>query len=222
MSKTFLGFFVYLILFQVIIEVKSQNTDFKPLKRATHTATVIDNKLYILGGYNTTSAGTEEESGQQFFYLDVSKSFITQKLEWVDLTSINKVPPHKRAGSVRGGENNNTLFLFGGEPIAREMEIVYTFDTQSRSWAIPEIAGDRPLNKSGLFPVIGNNGKMYLFGGFLLNFGKANNYANDMAILDTVNLRWEQSGSVINAPTPRGYYGAVLLPNQKIIYIGKR
>src|SRR5436305_10602429 len=62
---------------------------------------------------------------------------------------------------------------------------------------------------------------MYLFGGFLFNIENTNNYANDMAILDTINLRWEQ-GSSTNAPTSRGYYGAVLLPNQKIIYIGRR
>ena len=42
---------------------------------------------------------------------------------------------------------------------------------------------------------------------------------NDMTILDTINLRIEQNNSN-NAPAPRGFYGAVLLPNQKIIYIG--
>src|SRR3954468_14498969 len=113
MSKILLGFFVYLILFQVMIEVKTQNTYFIPLKRAAHTATVIDNKLYILGGYKTIS-GTDEESGQQFFYLDVSKQFTTKELKWVDLTNINLVPSHNRAGSVRGGANNDTLFLYGG------------------------------------------------------------------------------------------------------------
>src|SRR5438105_4662310 len=132
MSKIFLGCFVLLILFQLIIGVKSQkqNTHFEPLKRGTHTATLIDNKLYILGGYKTAS-GTELQVAQQFFYLDVSKQFTTVEPKWVDLTSINLVPPHTRAGSVKGGANNDTLFLYGGDPVTREMAIAYTFDTQS-------------------------------------------------------------------------------------------
>jgi hypothetical protein len=46
-------------------------------------------------------------------------------------------------------------------------------------------------------------------------------YANEMLILDTINLSWSE-GSLINAPIPRIHYGATLLPNNKIFYIGKR
>ncbi|PKY44831.1 hypothetical protein RhiirA4_514900 [Rhizophagus irregularis] len=42
---------------------------------------------------------------------------------------------------------------------------------------------------------------------------------NKLYILDTINLNWSK-GSIINAPTPRANYGAILLPNDKIIYIG--
>ena len=67
----------------------------------------------------------------------------------VDLTNINLVPPHRRAGSAKGGANNNTLILYGGHPVNREMALVYTFDTQSNSWSIPNIIKDYDfLNKS--------------------------------------------------------------------------
>ncbi len=59
---------------------------------------------------------------------------------------------------------------------------------------------------------------MYLFGG--LNYSKDSEFLNDMLILDTINLNWG-IGSFVNAPTPRSYYGATLLPNQHIIYLGK-
>ncbi|RGB35682.1 hypothetical protein C1646_759019 [Rhizophagus diaphanus] len=36
---------------------------------------------------------------------------------------------------------------------------------------------------------------------------------------DTTNLNWSE-GSLVNAPTPRFHYGATLLPNNKIIYMG--
>jgi hypothetical protein len=61
---------------------------------------------------------------------------------------------------------------------------------------------------------------MYLFGGFVLqNKNVENNYVDDMVILNTVDFTFTK-GSSSNAPTPRGYYGAVLL-NQTILYIGK-
>ena len=62
---------------------------------------------------------------------------------------------------------------------------------------------------------------MYLFSGFDYNFLNISDHNSDMVILDTVHLSFEQ-GSANNAPSPRGYYGSVLLPNQKIIYIGEK
>src|SRR5688572_30581681 len=114
MSKDFLRFFIYLNLFQLIIEIKSQEASFKPQKRGAHTATLIEGKLYILGGYSVDNDVIES----QFFYLDVSRSFNITVPTWKNLTNVNSVPPpHSRAASVRGGENNNTLVLFGGSAI---------------------------------------------------------------------------------------------------------
>jgi hypothetical protein len=69
MSKIFI-ILAYLISFLLQL-IKSQNT-FVPSKRGTHTATLIDKKLYILGGYSLSGTDTENEIvGQQFFYVDV-------------------------------------------------------------------------------------------------------------------------------------------------------
>ena len=66
--------------------------------------------------------------------------------------------------------------------------------------------------------IIDYNGKMYLWGGTDSDYG---NYLNDMLILDTINLSWGK-GSSVGAPTARYHYGATLLPNKKIIYMGKQ
>jgi hypothetical protein len=163
MLKSFI-LLTQLILFLLIIETKSQNT-FVPLKRGAHTATLIDKKLYILGGYSLS--GTEDSVvGQQFFYVDFSESFVTTDVKWVDLTSINLAPPIRRASAVRGGENDDKLIVFGGEPVTRELAMVYMFDTVNFSWSTPKLAGSyQPLSKSSLFPVI-NNKKIYLEGLF--------------------------------------------------------
>ena len=204
---------IILLLFQ-LIEIKSQNT-FVPLKRGAHTATLIDKKLYILGGYSLSGA-EDSVVGQQFFYVDFSESFVTTEVKWVDLTSINLAPPHRRASAVRGGENDDKLIVFGGEPVTRDLAMVYMFDTVNFSWSTPKLIGSyNPLSKSSLFPIISNK-KMYLFGGFVLqNKNVENNYVDDMVILNTVDFTFTK-GSSINAPTPRGYYGAVLL-NQTIL-----
>uniref|UniRef100_U9U221 Galactose oxidase n=1 Tax=Rhizophagus irregularis (strain DAOM 181602 / DAOM 197198 / MUCL 43194) TaxID=747089 RepID=U9U221_RHIID len=185
-------------------------TPFKPSVYSHHTATLIDNKLYILGGYNLKTNRVKE-----FFYLDVSVPFNTQELSWQDLSNINMVPLHSSATSVKGGPNNDTLFLYGGDSYDQTMALVYTFDSRSIVWSIPKITGFNPARRSGLTGIINNDGRMYLWSG-----GNDTVYVtNEMLILDTINLSWSK-GSIINAPIPRNRYSATLLPNNKIIYMG--
>jgi hypothetical protein len=188
---------------------------FNPKQQDYHTATSIDGKLYILSG-QYLSDSFEEVPGKDFFYLDISGPLNTKELSWQDLSSVNTVPPHAAATSVVGGANNNTLFLYGGNNYT-EMELVYTFNLQSNSWDIPKISGNNTIRKQGLTGIIGYDVKMYLWSGKAVNGVDA----NDMLILDTINLSWAK-GSSINAPTPRYNYGAVLLPDQGIIYMGKQ
>jgi hypothetical protein len=185
-----------------------------PKQRQWHTATLIDNKLYILGGVYITNAST---CINEFFYLDVSGSFNTETLSWQDLSS-NTIPPHSSAAAVVGGANNNTLFLYGGYTTNATAALVYTFDPIGKTWNAPKIAGGGGVRKQGLTGIIGSTGKMYLFSG-----ATTNNLTNlnDMLILDTTNLSFGK-GSLYNAPVPKLNYGGVLLPDQNIIYLGKQ
>src|ERR1044072_4449759 len=125
LQKT-MPYFTLWLLFQLFVEI---NCQMKPLMRGHHTATLINNNLYILGGAAYGTGGNPEKD---FFYLDFSAAFNTQNLTWQDLSSINTVPPHGAATSFKGGANNSTLFLYGG--YNTEMALVYTFDPQSNSW----------------------------------------------------------------------------------------
>jgi hypothetical protein len=212
MPRNFLIYFILWILLQVLVKVNCQMTPFKPSVYYRHTATLIDNKLYILGGRDLNRNQVKE-----FFYLDVSVPFNTQELPWQDLSNINMVPPHSSASSIRGGANNDTLFLYGGFTTEQTMALVYTFDSHSIAWSIPKITGIiNMVRKCDLTGIINNDGRMYLWSG---NTGTA--FANETLILDTINFSWGK-GSLVNAPIPRNNYGAALLPNNKIIYIGKR
>ena len=187
-----------------------------PTQRERHTATVVDKKLFILGGtpsYNTSLITSE------FFYLDVSGKFNTKALSWQDLSS-NTIPQHQGAATAVGGVNNNTLFLYGGaKPADITMALVYTYDPKSAIWITPNITGIYNIRKYGLTGIINNEGKMYLWGG---TDTATLNDMNDMVILDTINLSFGIGASTVGAPSPRYFYGAVLLPDQTILYMGKK
>jgi hypothetical protein len=119
---------------------------------------------------------------------------------------------------VKGGANNNTLILYGVVNANTVMDLVYTYNPLSNSWSIPKITGNIPTRKRGLTGIIDHKGIMYLWSGY----DDANNkYVNDMLILDTINLVWGK-GNLVGVPTGRDDYGAVLLPDNSIIYIGKQ
>src|SRR3954464_14468166 len=101
MLKNSSGYFVLWLLLQLLVGVNCQMT---PIRRFDHTATLIDNKLYILSGDSLTAKITAD-AGREFFYLDVSVPFNTQHLLWQDLSSVNTVPAHRNAASVKGGIN---------------------------------------------------------------------------------------------------------------------
>ncbi|RIA84327.1 hypothetical protein C1645_832440 [Glomus cerebriforme] len=144
-KKSLLAYFILWILLQVLVEVNCQMTPFKPRVSHSHTATIIDNKLYILGGI-----GLKYLVEKELFYLDFSVSFNTQNLLWKDISSIDMLPPHSSATSVKGFTYDQTMAL------------IYTFVPQNNSWSIPKITGIQKMFLSG---VIDNNRKMYLWGG---------------------------------------------------------
>ncbi|PKC05978.1 hypothetical protein RhiirA5_420196, partial [Rhizophagus irregularis] len=118
LKNSLVNFTLLWILLQVLVEVNCQMTPFKPSVVWCHTATLIDNKLYILGGLDLSNKPVKE-----FFYLDISVPFDTQQLLWQDLTNINLVPAHFDATSVKGGTNNDTLFLYGGATLVQTMAL---------------------------------------------------------------------------------------------------
>ncbi|PKK64419.1 galactose oxidase [Rhizophagus irregularis] len=208
MSKFSLIYFLLWILLQILVDVNCQSMPFKPNVIYRHTATFVDNKLYILGGKDVSN-GTLVK---RFFYLDVSVLYDTQRLSWQDLSNINIIPLHTDATSAKGGVNNDTLYLYRGASSDKTMALVYTFDPNRTSWNPQKITMIRKWDLTG---VVDSNGKFYLWGGVNDNVA----VANDMLILDTTNLNLSE-GSLVNALTPRFHYGATLLPNNKIIYMG--
>jgi N-acetylneuraminic acid mutarotase len=198
-------FCIFLLL--LLNEVKSQ-TLFKPDPRNGHTSTLINNKLYILGGVIDKNNSSPKET---FLYIDLSVPFNTNKITWHDLSSKNStVPAHHLATT---SVVNNTIFLFGGISLNRYemMASTYKFDTQSNLWKIQKISGIP--GKQGVTSIF-DGSNIYLFGGSPFTYN-----INDMFIIKSNDLTWKKA-NLTDSPFPRTRYGAVLLPNKLIIYMG--
>ncbi|EXX72792.1 uncharacterized protein OCT59_011308 [Rhizophagus irregularis] len=194
-------YFILLFIFQFLIEINCQTFPSIDKERSEHTATLIDKKLYILGGLSTNNVGKD------FFYFDFSVPFNTQNLLIKDLSSINTIPSHFGAGSARGGAINDTLFIIENAG-AIKLSSVHTFNPQNNSWNTPVTTGVIPILYDASIGTIDHDGKMYFWDGI----------GDIIAILDTKNLIWETRSS-IGAPNIGLKSATTLLPNNKIIYI---
>src|SRR6266498_2984715 len=79
----------------LLVEVKSQIT-YKPDLRYAHTATLIDDKIYILGG-GIPPRSNESPPKETFLYLDVSTPFDTNEVKYIDISNNNIFPSHRYA-----------------------------------------------------------------------------------------------------------------------------
>ncbi|CAG8563054.1 44023_t:CDS:2, partial [Gigaspora margarita] len=138
---------------------------YTPTPRYAHSAALIGNKLYILGGDND-SPTTQFTPTKDFFYLDISVGFNTSYIPWTDLSSVVGTPKQSRAAVSAGGPNKNIIFLFGGgvENPSSDIPLVYTFDTLKNVWDTPTIKGIKPPRREYIKSVTDDtdNGKSVL------------------------------------------------------------
>ncbi|KAF0496480.1 galactose oxidase [Gigaspora margarita] len=217
--KLFCYFSILLQNFQLFYVLVKAYT---PTPRYAHSAALIGNKLYILGGDND-SPTTQFTPTKDFFYLDISVGFNTSNIPWTDLSNVVGTPKQSRAAVSAGGPNKDIIFLFGGgvENPSSDIPLVYTFDNLKNVWNTPTIKGIKPPRREYIKSVTDDTGKMYIFGGsYNIETGNSTwTFENRMDILDTIGLTWSIA-SQIQAPTPRDAFSATLLPNGIIANIG--
>src|SRR5947208_2508964 len=100
---------IIILLLNQIINNNNNNVIVKafinPEIREQHTLTLINKKLYILGGKFINVLSTQKE----FFYFDLSSPFNKNEiLEWQEpiMNNNNLPPPHYAATTIIGGLNN--------------------------------------------------------------------------------------------------------------------
>src|SRR5436190_14986078 len=105
---------IYIINFQIIAINCQESVNNVTLGRAFHTATLVEKKIYFLGGF------IKGNDTNHFFSLDISNSLApgspdeNKILLFDDLTSLasaSAIPSHNRATTSVGGSLNESIFL---------------------------------------------------------------------------------------------------------------
>ncbi|CAG8611087.1 3664_t:CDS:2, partial [Rhizophagus irregularis] len=178
--------------------------------RSGHTATLIGDKIYFIGGYNFSISPKESD----VFYYDGNK------LAWVEVNSQvsgqDADMPFQLGHTANiGGLKQDLIFFIGGG----RFPIIYQLDTKTNKITSPIILGDFPSRDNLMFmsSVSSYEGKIYLFGGGKIETDIITLYSNHY-IFNTKNLNWED-GSLVGAP-PARYKHTATLVNEIIYYIG--
>ncbi|RIB14725.1 hypothetical protein C2G38_2194250 [Gigaspora rosea] len=206
---TYSSFYIFAFLLNFIATFA-----FIPNGREFHSSVLIDKKLYFSGGNNNSFGRITNE----FFYLDVSKPFITTddiSIPWFDLTNTSG-PSKLYATTCIGGKNNDLIFIFG---YGDNQSFVNQFDTSKQQWIDFTPVGNVPADKLFISCANFNNGLIAIFSGKKYYPININDNDNNIWIFNTLTLTWGLSNAT-NAPPPRYLYCAITLPDENILYIG--
>ncbi|CAB4395777.1 unnamed protein product [Rhizophagus irregularis] len=212
---------LYITFFQIIVNINCQQ--YVPKGRVFHTSTLIGTRIYYLGGQNNESLLTND-----FFYLDISKSFNKTKdsLPFVNVTLGGSVPRHYGAATTVFGKSKNSIFFFSGDigALQNTIQLIYTLDTTQSplTWKNMAVSENEVERRRFLSAVTDNNNNVYLFGGG--GGGKFGDTQyiryNTTNIFDSTKNIWTH-GSIDNTLLKREGHTATFLPDtSEIIYIG--
>ncbi|KAH6660181.1 WLM domain-containing protein [Truncatella angustata] len=159
----------------------------KPRSSSTFLASPSDgNQLLLFGGENYNGAIAT-------FYNDLS-IYYTDRHEWHTVTSPNAPLPRSGHAWCRGGNQSNSVFLFGGEFSSPKQGTFYHYndfwrlEPRSREWTRIECKGKTPPARSGHRMTYYKN-YIILFGGFQ-DTSNQTKYLADLWLYDTANFVW--------------------------------
>ncbi|KAI1461974.1 galactose oxidase [Annulohypoxylon moriforme] len=159
----------------------------KPRSSSTFLASPSNsNQLLLFGGETWNGALAN-------FYNDLN-IYYTDRDEWHCVTSPNAPLPRSGHAWCRGGNQKDSVFLFGGEFSSPKQGTFYHYndfwrlEPSSREWTRMEIKGKTPPARSGHRMTYYKN-YIILFGGFQ-DTSNQTKYLNDLWLYDTQNFFW--------------------------------
>jgi len=181
-----------------------------PTKRHQHTMVVLNDKIYIFGGYGINSVGVNSWLND-FYEIDIEQSTSTELT--ITITGTLPTKRHQHTMVVL----NNKIYIFGGfsgiNGVFSNFNDFYEIDIEQSTSTELTITGTLPSARNEHTMVVLNN-KIYIFGGFggthLNNFYKID-------IEQSTSTELNISGTL---PTARKEHTMVVTMDNKIYIFG--
>ena len=181
-----------------------------PTKRHQHTMVVLNDKIYIFGGYGINSVGVNSWLND-FYEIDIEQSTSTELT--ITITGTLPTKRHQHTMVVL----NNKIYIFGGfsgiNGVFSNFNNFYEIDIEQSTSTELTITGTLPSARNEHTMVVLNN-KIYIFGGFggthLNNFYKID-------IEQSTSTELNISGTL---PTARKEHTMVVTMDNKIYIFG--
>ncbi|GBC05754.1 hypothetical protein RclHR1_06400004 [Rhizophagus clarus] len=205
-----------ILLFNTLIE------GYEPSSRYGHGSIVFDNNLYFFGGYVKETDGKEINTND-FFYIDLSKSFDRLNPQYIDLKTISNPPISFSQGSLTPNSQGTGFHVIGG--VLNDIKdnkpfydnFIYEYDETTKSWSVPKISNSPKYSQLKEFDSVFDDGKSYIFGGINDDNPKM---ILEMQVFDSESLSWSLASNKIPNLQALSDYTATLLPGGLIVYIG--
>lgn len=185
-----------------------------PRARSSNALAVVDNKVYLIGGWDSTPKFENDKDGKFHSEIDV----FDLKTEKIFVSSNNLPPPLRRAFTAV--VHNNEIYLLGGIGEGAShfdwIDNVTVFNPITNTWQEKS-----PLPFATFAPGAGViNDKIYFIGGMVLRDLKTFDldYVDDIYVFDLNKNLWSHSGVYLNEN--KGFPQVVELPNSSLGILG--
>lgn len=194
---------------------KPRVTGHVPAARDGHSACIINNALYIFGGYEESFS----HYGPFVYKLDLVS------MAWTQLECVGEPPIYRDFHSAT--PIGDYMFIFGGRSsnsndlLAFNQDEIYSdklsfLDTNTLTWHTPNILPPNPSGRRS-HSAINLDGKLLIFGGYN---GDTNEHKNDLWLLDPRTWKWSFLKPNGQRPSPRRRQALCQVGNQLFLFGG--
>ncbi|CAI5453235.1 unnamed protein product [Caenorhabditis angaria] len=198
---------------------KMEIVGFIPPARDGHTAVMVNNKMFVFGGF--------EEELQRFSQETYVFDFDTNR--WAEFMTIN-TPPIWRDFHTAAAIDNK-MYIFGGrsdqsgqvgdEHLFHSTNDIYDdklmmLDLKTGKWSEVEVFGTAPGGRRSHSAWVYNQ-KMYMFGGYL---GSKNIHYNELYCFEPMTSTWSIVGCFGEYPSARRRHCTVVVGNRVFLFGG--
>jgi len=174
-----------------------------------HSATLVGSKIFIYGGYDSSSLvnSTDSMNDNHLLIFDTETMHFSKPI----VTGTSKPGCLRAHTATLCGDK---IYLFGGGDGQQYSGDLFVLDTNTMHWTKPEVNGSVPGPRRAHSSCLYGK-KIIIFGG-----GDGIKAINEIYSLDIDKMLWEKLVTKGDIPSPRGYHSAVITMDKMWVYGG--